>query len=284
MPELLTIKGDKYPNWFLELLIRYPSREDILLTDNELITNIPHLTSTKANQIFSELKESVGENSDEYTKLAISEQAQDILQMNKKINRLKKQLLELANKEENLDSDIEIVTSINGIAEDTAIGFLMELGKIERFEKAKNLSAFWGMNPTIKQSGDKTFYVGMSKDGSSSARAIMFNAAKNVIRHEPYFANIYHHQRNRGKAHYSAVGIVMTKLSRVIFGMLKSRKKFESTIDLFNKKKEVNKNSTKKNKEKNTRKGERRYQDKKGKAPVSMTQRVKRRQEQNVPS
>ena len=40
MPELLTIKGDKYPNWVLDLLIRYPSKEDILSADNEAIISL----------------------------------------------------------------------------------------------------------------------------------------------------------------------------------------------------------------------------------------------------
>ena len=288
MPELLTIKGDKYPNWVLDLLIRYPSKEDILSADNEAIISIPYLTQTKANKIHAALEHSVGTSADAYTKIAIKEQAQDIQQLQKKISSLRKQLVELAKKEKGLESEMEIVTSINGIAEDTAIGFLMELENVNRFEKGKSLVAFWGMNPTIKQSGDKTYYVGMSKDGSPSARSIMFNAAKNVIMHEPYFATIYHQQRNKGQSHYSAVGIVMTKLTRVLYGMLKSGKKFESNIDKANQEKVVNKNSIQKREKNNniytSSKGERRYQDKKSKAPVSMTQRVKRKREQNVPS
>lgn len=285
MPELLGLKGDKYPNWFLELLIQYPTKEDILSADNEEITKIPYLNQTKANKIHAALEHSIGTQGDEYTKIAIREQAKDVQQLQKKINRLRKQLINMAQKDEGLKADMEIVTSINGLAEDTAIGFLMELENVTRFEKGKNLVAFWGMNPTIKQSGDKTYYVGMSKDGSPNARAIMFNAAKNVIMHEPYFSNIYHQQRNKGQSHYSAVGIVMAKLTRVLYGMIKSGKKFESNIDKANQEKVVNKNSKQKNNNKNsTAKGERRYQDKKSKAPVSMTQRVKRKREQNVPS
>lgn len=286
MPELLSLKGDKYPNWFLELLIRYPSREAILSSDNEEFIKIPYLGQAKANKIYAELEESVGTSADEYMSIAISEQAYDIQQLQKKINRLKSKLVSMGKKEEQLAEDLTIVTSINGLGEDTAIGYVMEVENVNRFEKGKSLVAFWGMNPTMKQSGDKTFYVGMSKDGSSSARAIMYQGAKNVIRHEPYFANIYHEKRKQGKSHYSAMGIVMTKLTRVIYGMLKNRKPFESKIDMANKAKVVNKNSKKKINGKNNiaNKGERRYQDKQNKAPVSMTQRVKRRQEQNVPT
>ena len=288
MPELLSIKGDKYANWFLELLIRYPSKEDILSTDNEDIISIPYLSQSKANVIHSELENSVGTDGDDYMKIAIREQALDIQQLQKKIDRLKKELVEKAKQEKSLKEDLIIVTSIGGIAADTAIGCLMEIGNVNRFEKGKSLVAFWGMNPTIKQSGDKSYYTGMSKDGSSSARAIMYMAAKNVVRHNSYFANIYNKKRNQGKSHYSAMGIVMTKLTRVIYGMLKHRKKFDSDIDHANIEKLKAKESKKKKQKKNSKniasKGERRYQDKQSTAPVSMTQRVKRRQEQNVPN
>lgn len=286
MPELLPLKGDKYPNWFLELLIRFPSKEAILSADNEDIISIPYLGQAKANLIHAALEESVGTKGDEYMGISIREQAHDIQQLQKKIKELKKELVRLAKKEEQLEEDLDIVTSINGIAQDTAIGYIMEIETTDRFEKGKNLVAFWGMNPTIKQSGDKTYYTGMSKDGSRSARSVIYQGAINVIRHEPYFAQLYHQHRNKGKAHYSAVGIVMTKLTRVIYGMLKSRKKFDSKIDQTNQKKIVHKNSKKKkqkedNKNQNV---ERRYQDMKSKAPVSMTQRVKRKQKQIVSS
>jgi len=290
MPELLSIKGDKYRNWFLELLIQYPSREAILSADNEEIIKIPYLTQSKLNEINLALEESVGKDEDKYTSIAIREQARDIQQFQNKIAGLKKELIDLAKQENQFEEDIDLLTSINGIGEDTAIGYLIEIGQVSRFEKGKNLVAFWGINPTIKQSGDKNSYIGMSKEGSSSARAIMYLAAKNAIKNEAYFNNIYHQQRKKGKPHYSAMGIVMAKLTRVMYGILKSRKKFESTIDIENKEKIRSKDSKKQNNKKTsskTSKGVRRYQDKQNTAPVSMTQRVKRKQEkqeQNVPS
>ena len=288
MPEILSIKGTKYPNWFLSLLIKHPSRKDILSADNEGLISIPHLTQTKANLIHVELEDSVGEKGDEYSSLSIRELATDIQQLKKKINRTRKEFLKLAKKEKGLKKNIEIITSINGIAEDTAIGCLIELGKVSRFEKAKNVVAYWGINPTFKQSGDKKYRAKMSKDGSSSARSVMYIAATNVVRHEVYFSNVYHSQRRKGKSHYSAIGVVMSKLTRIIYGMLKSGKPFESSIDLENQKKVSNKNSKKKNQVKEDKslgsKSERRYQDKQKKAPLSMTQRVRRKQEQSVPS
>lgn len=277
MPELLAMKRDKYHNWFLELLSRFPSRESILSADSQDLVAIPHVTLRRANTICAALENSVGAPHDQCISIAISQQAQDIQHLEKKIKMLKNKLLDLANKE--MKQDIEILKSIRGLADDLSVGIIMEIGDIGRFDKANNLVAFWGINPTLKQSGDKNYKVGMSKSGSRAARAIMFLAAKNVVMHSPYFSTIYHKQRNKGKGHYDALGVVMSKLTRVVFGMLKNKKKFDGDVDLQNQMKMKKQNSKEDHKDKT----ERRYQKKKStQAPISMVQRRKRKQKQTV--
>ena len=283
MPEMLSMKGDKYPKWFLRMLQEFPSKRKILSADIEELTKIPFLTKSKAITIIKALEESIGAEADEYMEITMQEQADDIFQLQNKIERLKKSISELARKQESVKEDIEIITSINGIAENTAVGILTELGDVNKFEKAKNVPAFWGINPTIKQSGDKMYTVGMSKDGSRNARAILYMAARNVIMHEPYFSDLYYRMKGKGKSHRSAEGIVMNKLSRVIYGMLKSRKKFDKKIDIKNQKKKLIEKVDRKAKESRTTK-ERRYQEKTINAPISRVQRSKRKQKQTVPN
>jgi len=277
MPELLPLKKDKYANWFLELLSRFPSRESILSADKQDLTAIPHLTAAKSSTICTALENSIGAPHNEYTSIAIGQQAQDIQHLEKKIKMLKNKLLDLAS--DKVKQDIEILKSIRGLADDLSVGIIMEIGDIRRFDKANNLVAFWGINPTLKQSGDKNYKVGMSKSGSRTARAIMFLAAKNVVMHSTYFSTLYHKQRKNGKNHYDALGVVMSKLTRVIYGMLKNKKKFDGDVDLQNQMKMKKENSKEHDKEKT----ERRYQKKKStQAPVSMVQRRKRQQKQTV--
>ena len=277
IPELLSFKGDKYSQWFLELLKRYPSREEILEAGIEGLIKIKYITSTKAEQIIKALNRSVGASMDAYTKIALVEQVSDILQLSKKIDRLKAQLCQLA--QEPLKEDIELLCTIRGIAQDSAISLLIELEDVNRFEKASSLPAFWGVNPTIKQSGDKTYYTGMSKAGSPTARATLFTCAKNAVIFEPYFQAIYHKHKAKGHTHYQAVGVVMSKLARVIVGMLKSKTAFDAGVDVYNQeKKTTTTNCVVSNKR------QRRYQEKSLNAPISNKQRKKRKQEQSASS
>lgn len=274
LPELLAVKPEKYSNWFLELLIRYPSKEQILAAGLKGLTSISHLTKEKAIPLLTALRSSVGGTWDLGVELTIQEQAEDLINYGKKIKRLKGRLVELSR--ELLAEEIVLLCSIRGIAEDTAVGILLEMEDVNRFEKASSVAAFFGMNPTIKQSGDSTFYVGMSKAGSPSARAIFYMAAENVMMQNDYFHSIYRKHRARGKKHRQAIGAIMSKLARVIYGMLKTNTKFNAGTDILNqhkKPKTVETNCS------TTNKSSRRYQDTQQSAPVSRRQRKKRKQE-----
>jgi transposase len=285
MPELLSLKSEKYSNWFLELLIKYPSKKAVLRAGLKGLRAIKGLRSSKASTILEELKVSVGGDSNTLLSMTLKEEATDILERTKKIDRLKKSLREELEKDENTKEQIEIITSIKGVAEDSAVGFLLEFGQVENYEKGRNLVAYFGINPTLKQSGDKTYKTRMCKDGSSNARAVIYMMAENVVLYEPYFQNVYRKHRLNGKTHRSAIGVVMSKLTRVLYGMLKNKSRFDSNIDLINqlkKEKETTVKQAKQTQEKS--KTERRHQriENEANAPISQRQRKKRKQEQNV--
>jgi len=277
LPELLSVKSEKYSNWFLELLIKYPSRKLILSAGVEGLRKINHLSDKKASLILEKIGESIIEEKDQYMEIAISEYAQDIQYNLNKINDLKKRVAQGAKKVESVKEDIELLTSIGGLADYSAIGIILEIGELERFESAGNLVAYFGIHPTFKMSGDKNYKVGMSKDGSPHARAILFMVAENVIKNESYFKVIYENQILKGKKHRQAIGVIMSKLTRVIYGMLKTKSFFDPGVDLHNqmkKAKVVRKNKISENNK------ERRYQDKAAEAPISSRQKKKRRQKQ----
>jgi len=166
LPELLTIKPEKYTNWFLDLLMAYPSKKAILSAGIEGLTKIKYLTKEKAEELISSLQTSGRATSDPITMLTIESMATDIQNLTKKIKKLRASLAEQCRESEQMSKQIDIICSIGGIAVDTAVGFLLEMVDIKRFEKAGNLVAFWGINPCFKQSGDKSWKSKMSKQGS----------------------------------------------------------------------------------------------------------------------
>ncbi|MBK9734695.1 MAG: hypothetical protein IPO92_06910 [Saprospiraceae bacterium] len=62
----------------------------------------------------------------------------------------------------------------------------------------------------------------MSKKGSSKFRGALYMVAKNSVMYSDYFKEIYASKRAEGKAHNFALGVVMNKLVRIMYGILKS--------------------------------------------------------------
>ena len=116
--------------------------------------------------------------------------------------------------------EIEILTSIQGIAKNSAMDFISEIMDIKRFPNDKKLIGYCGLDPVIKQSGRYKGQWKISKKGNSHARRIVFIMASSVRKNCPYFKQYYEKKRNEGKSYIEAIIATSTKLLRVIYSLL----------------------------------------------------------------
>ena len=129
--------------------------------------------------------------------------------------------------------EVALLTSIPGIGDTLAPLLVGEIGDIERFISAKQLVAFSGIDPSVRQSGN---YVGtknkVTKRGSPFLRHALYIAATTSIRKESKGAQVnsvmheYYQRKIETKAKKQALGAVMNKLLRIIFSVLKSKQPF----------------------------------------------------------
>jgi len=85
--------------------------------------------------------------------------------------------------EQNCSTDFEILTSINGIGEITAQKFLLEVDDIRNFNNHKQLTAYMGTDPSIRQSRTSIMYQGrISKRGNKYLRKTLYQMAVACIR------------------------------------------------------------------------------------------------------
>ena len=122
----------------------------------------------------------------------------------------------------------ESINSIFGIGEFTASIIIAELGDINRFNNIKELTAYCGLDPSIKQSGRSIDIHGpISKSGNKYLRKILFVCCLNIVRlsakcHVQNDIEIYYRKkRNEGKHHYAATIACTTKLLRKILALCK---------------------------------------------------------------
>lgn len=120
------------------------------------------------------------------------------------------------------------INSIYGIGEFTTSIIIAELGNINRFNNIKQLTAYCGLDPSIKQSGKSINVHGpISKSGNKYMRKILYIVVSNIIRLTAISKNendieiYYRKKRNEGKHHYASIIACTTKLLRKILALCK---------------------------------------------------------------
>lgn len=120
----------------------------------------------------------------------------------------------------------EEISKIRGVSEKAAkvIGLFLE---DKTFEKANQLIAFTGYDVRRKQSGSSIDTRGsLSKRGDSNLRDILFKTAWGLKMNNEIFNEIYERARSKGKHYYTCLNILVRKLLKIIFGIIKSDNKY----------------------------------------------------------
>jgi len=137
------------------------------------------------------------------------------------------------NGSEKFIKQIHWLNSITGIGFLSAVTIMCEIGDFSVFKSPKQLFAYFGMDPEVKQSGKfNATEVHMSKRGSRIARRAIFAAALACIRKKrsgeainPYLHD-YYQKKAAAKPKMVALGAVMHKISNYIFAVLRDEAVF----------------------------------------------------------
>jgi transposase len=127
-----------------------------------------------------------------------------------------------------------LLETIPGLGPETVRTWLAEMPPVERF-RAKNgaerLVAATGLDAQVRQSGQYTGKVKMSKRGNRYARRALVLAARAAARTDPYFAAVLRRQLLRGKHYNVAASHVARKLVHVIYSVLIHQRPYEIPPD-----------------------------------------------------
>ena len=125
--------------------------------------------------------------------------------------------------------DLEILTSIPGIGENTALRIISELGDIRRFNNPSQLNAFVGVDPQVYESGNLTAHLSISKRGTTIGRKVLYLAINQIQSAKeagtPCHIADYYEKRKRSSetaSHKKAAITSIHKLLRTIFALIKN--------------------------------------------------------------
>ena len=227
----IIFKGEMiYSESALSFIEKYPHADIISNTRIDALQNFFKKNNfrywkRKANIIKEyALKSYPSVNMNDESVFNLSQLARLINDYQKEIESIKYKLIFLSKK----SKYYEPINSIFGIGEFIASILIAELGDINRFNNIKELTAYCGLDPSIKQSGRSIDIHGpISKSGNKYLRKILFVSCLNIVRLSPkcHVENdieiYYRKKRNEGKHHYAATIACTTKLLRKILALCK---------------------------------------------------------------
>lgn len=145
-------------------------------------------------------------------------------------------LHELINANEDTDfvKQVRLIETFKGAGFLSAVSLMGEIGDFSAFSKPKQLFAYFGLDPAVKQSGKfEGTKVKMSKRGSAIARRVIHvlalqsigtsrsGGAKNPVLRDYYL------EKCKSKPKLVAIGAVSHKVCNIIFAILRDNKPFE---------------------------------------------------------
>lgn len=130
--------------------------------------------------------------------------------------------------EEEAQRTVELIVSIKSVGLKTAEAFVTLFGNFQHFKTAKEFAKFIGLSPTEFISGSSVRgRRSITKNGSSKIRALLFNCARSAIRYNPQCKALFERLREKSKNGKLALTAVMHKLARLIFGVVRSGRRYD---------------------------------------------------------
>lgn len=144
------------------------------------------------------------------------------------IRELQDKALALIRTSTELQSGLDPLVTVKGIAHTSAIALLAELAVLPGDMSARPWVAHAGLDPRQEQSGTSlSARVRISKVGNRHLRRALFMPAIVAVQHEPHVRAFYDKLLTRGKKPMQANVAVMRKLLHAIHGMLRNNQDFQ---------------------------------------------------------
>jgi transposase len=151
-----------------------------------------------------------------------------IAYLDQEIEKIRKQIADLIGKDPNLKRKKDLLDSIPAIGKVTIPHILAELDDLEKFNHVSELVAFIGLAPKETLSGSSIKgKPRLCKIGHARLRKALYMPALVSIQCNPVMIAFYNRLKDKGKNGKVIVCAIMRKLVHVIFGVLKSGKKYD---------------------------------------------------------
>lgn len=154
---------------------------------------------------------------------------QTIKYLDEQIKQLQQQILAMLETDEQAKEALELIVTVTGIAQTSAINILGELLILPADMTARQWVAHAGLDPRQFTSGSSVNKKPrLSKVGNHHLRSALFMPALSAIRHNLHVKAYFNHLvAELGKVKMQAICAVMRKLLHSIYGIFKTKQPFD---------------------------------------------------------
>jgi transposase len=121
----------------------------------------------------------------------------------------------------------DLLETIPGIGEACIAHLLLALSEHHGFTHAKQVAAFAGLAPVLRESGQWRGNTHISKTGDSALRKVLYMPALCAKRYNPVIQVFWDRLQSNGKNGKAITCAAMRKLIHIAFGVIKSGKPFD---------------------------------------------------------
>jgi len=146
------------------------------------------------------------------------------------IERLTRQARKLIAQDPQLAERFELLDSVPGIGQTSAVQLLGELAVLAPDLEARQWVAYAGLDPRQYTSGSSVHKkTRISKAGNKYLRHSLFMPALVAVQHDPYLGAFYQHLLAKGKLKMQALVAVMRKLLHALHAMFKNHQPYDGS-------------------------------------------------------
>ena len=155
----------------------------------------------------------------------------DLKHLNMDVKAIEDRLLKLVKKDQ--QHQLTLLKSIPGMGTKTALFLIVATDRFAKFENATQLCSYFGITPTIKESGSSVRGRSrISKVGNKKLGNLLFLCAFSACKHNKACKAIYDRIVAKGKSKKLALIAVANKLLNQAFAIVKSERSYDENYVL----------------------------------------------------
>ncbi|AWB65993.1 IS110 family transposase [Saccharobesus litoralis] len=149
--------------------------------------------------------------------------------LKEEINKLTEEIDDHIDRHPDLGKNRDFLLTIKGVGP-VISRIMVSLFASKDFKDAKQLSAYLGLIPKMKESGKRAGKTTLSKEGPGYIREKLYMAAVVASQHNPDIRAQKVRLLAKGKTKMEALGAAMRKLAQICFGVVKTQTNYQPQV------------------------------------------------------